>query len=238
MRHKKPHFFKETVSAPMGFHLKGQWVFWLSASLCLLLLSLVLAVLAGRSPEPLGREDFIRFHVIADSDSPEDQAVKLKVRDAVLARLTPDLMEMTSMENTRAYIEDNKDRIRQVAKAALEEAGVKDEVRTSLGLRWIPEKTYGSVTFPAGVYEAFTVEIGRARGQNWWCVLFPPLCLIDEGKEGEKEEAIRDLEQEMSRFIAGKYEPLIESARRGEPLVLKFKTAEVAKTIEKRLFYN
>ena len=198
--------------------------------------------------EPLTREDFIRFHVIANSDSREDQELKLAVRDRILEEIEPDLKEMTSIENTRTYIIENRKKIEALAEEIIREAGMDYGADSSLGIRWIPEKTYGSITFPAGTYEAFTIELGEAGGQNWWCVMFPPLCLI--GEEAEKEEtSVEDdsennpavklrKEEKISSFIAEKYEPLLRSAETGEPLVLKFKTAEIAESIGKSVFYN
>ena len=186
---------------------------------------------AQREPEELTKEDFIRFHVIANSNDEEDQALKLHVRDAILERITPDLNQMDSVAHTRDYIVDRMDEIVAIAEDVISEQGFSYGAKAALGNRWIPEKTYGQVTFPAGTYEAFTVTLGEGAGENWWCVMFPPLCLIDESEEDE--EAL-----EPGDFISEKYEPLIESNRQGKPLTLKFKSAEVAEDVIDLIFLH
>lgn len=188
-------------------------------------LLLSLSVLGmSRPSEALTPGDFIRFHVIANSNSEEDQALKLKVRDEILAKVTSDLAQMESIDCTRDYIEENMSRIAEIAEAVIRQQGFAYSAKANLRIRWIPEKTYGTVTFPAGNYEAFTVELGQAAGENWWCVMFPPLCLI-----GDDPEAVAQLD--TSEFIQEKYEPLIDSNKKGKPLTLKFKTAEIANTV-------
>ncbi|QAT41867.1 stage II sporulation protein R [Aminipila luticellarii] len=82
-------------------------------------------------------------------------------------------------EESRAYLLSHLDLIEKVAEKIIKENGYDYKVNAELGVRWIPEKTYGDMTFPAGNYEALNITIGNGEGNNWWCVLFPPLCLID-----------------------------------------------------------
>lgn len=186
---------------------------------------------AEQEPEELTKEDFIRFHVIANSNDEEDQALKLQVRDEILERITPDLNQMDSVAHTRDYIMDHMDEIVSLAEDVISEQGFSYSAEAALGDRWIPEKTYGQVTFPAGTYEAFTVTLGEGAGENWWCVMFPPLCLIDESSEdGETIEP--------GDFISEKYEPLIESNQQGKPLTLKFKSAEVVEDVMNLIFLH
>lgn len=152
-------------------------------------------------------EGIIRFHVLANSDSEEDQALKLKVRDGVLEAINEDMIRETmeqydtvevsvaegetdskikkikkvelDEEASRAYIVEHIDFIEETAERIIQENGYDYDVKAELGIRWIPEKTYGEMTFPAGNYEALNITIGAGEGHNWWCVLFPPLCLID-----------------------------------------------------------
>lgn len=180
-----------------------------------------------QEPEDLTKEDFIRFHVIANSNKMEDQVLKLQVRDAVLEQIAPELAQMDSLEHTRAYILGNMEKIADIAEDVMAKEGFFYGADAELGVRWIPEKTYGQVTFPGGTYEAFTLTLGEGEGENWWCVMFPPLCLIDETTEKDGEEEWKTQEKEPKDWIAEKYEPLIESQEKGKPLVLKFKTAEL-----------
>jgi stage II sporulation protein R len=125
----------------------------------------------------LGR--IIRFRVIAASDSTFDQSVKLKVRDAVLAYLHPELHSAESESAAAAVISGRLPGIRQVAEQTVRSAGSDKQVQVFYGVTAFPDKTYGSVVFPAGNYQALKIVIGAGQGHNWWCVLFPPLCYVD-----------------------------------------------------------
>lgn len=125
-------------------------------------------------------EGIIRLHVIANSNTASDQGIKLKVRDAIIKHMQSrdDISTRRDMEE---YITANTDRLERIAEGVVASEGRDDNVKASLGIRYIPEKTYGGTTFPAGNYEALDIKIGEGKGENWWCVLFPPLCLLDEG---------------------------------------------------------
>ena len=125
-------------------------------------------------------EGIIRLHVIANSNTASDQGIKLKVRDAIIKHMQSrdDISTRRDMEE---YITANTDRLERIAEGVVASEGRDDNVKASLGVRYIPEKTYGGTTFPAGNYEALDIKIGEGKGENWWCVLFPPLCLLDEG---------------------------------------------------------
>ena len=128
----------------------------------------------------------MRFHVIANSDSDEDQELKLKVRDYVLEHLQEEIkrdMEQsgysTDEYDVRQYIGSNLDRIKEWAEEGLELNNSSYGCKASVGIRHIPAKYYDDILFPEGNYEALTITIGEGKGQNWWCVVFPPLCLVD-----------------------------------------------------------
>ena len=124
-------------------------------------------------------ENLIRFHVLANSDSPEDQELKLKVRDKVIGAMSKDLEKSKNVNETRDILKDNLIKIEEVAEEEIKRNGESYDVRVSLGEHTFPTKRYGNVVFPAGIYEALRIEIGNAEGQNWWCVMFPPLCFVD-----------------------------------------------------------
>ena len=136
-------------------------------------------------------EEVLRFHVLANSDSEKDQSLKLTVRDAVLAYLEEELPAGLDVEETTQWVREHIDGIETVSRQALTEAGSDQTVSAAVTTCFFPDKTYGDVTFPAGNYEALRVELGAARGHNWWCVLYPNLCFLDaanavvpdEGKE-------------------------------------------------------
>jgi len=122
-------------------------------------------------------EDLIRLHVVADSDSAEDQDIKLLVRDAVLRSLEQDLKNMASMEQARAYLQENLPRIQSIANDVLEAAGMDADAAVSLCREAFDTRTYDTFSLPAGVYESLRIVIGAGEGHNWWCVVFPSLCL-------------------------------------------------------------
>lgn len=160
-------------------------------------------------------EKIIRFHVLANSDSKEDQDLKLKVRDAVIAHMTPLLDESKSIDQSREILKSEQENVIKIANEIIEGEGYNYEVRTELAMTNFPAKTYGNVTLPEGEYEAFRVLIGKAEGQNWWCVMFPPLCFIDMTKgQISYEESEKKLEgvltEEETDLITGKEDSKIE----------------------------
>ena len=127
-------------------------------------------------------EGILRLHVIANSNKVGDQALKLKVRDAVIEYMA-DQKDLKTVDETREYLKENKKRLQRIAEGVIAAQGYDYPADVELGVRYIPQKTYGDITFPAGNYEALNITIGSGQGENWWCVLFPPLCLLDEGTE-------------------------------------------------------
>lgn len=144
--------------------------------------------------EELAKEVF-RFHVLANSDSQEDQALKMKVKEAIITYMERELPDSDSVEMTKRWAQQNLKHIEEVAEAIIAEEGYTYSANAKVTTCEFPDKTYGDITFPAGEYEALRVEIGDGKGQNWWCVLYPNLCFIDavhavvpdEGKKELKE---------------------------------------------------
>ncbi len=132
-------------------------------------------------------EGIIRFHVIANSDSDEDQELKFKVRNRVLGKVQNALEGSQGAAQTRAYIEKNLEEIEACARQCVRAEGYDYDVKARIGVTAIPAKQYDDVYFPAGSYEALTITIGEGKGQNWWCVVFPPLCLVDARESGHDE---------------------------------------------------
>ena len=119
--------------------------------------------------------ELIRLRVVANSDDPEDQAVKLLVRDAVL-EAADGLLETDDRNHAAAVLEENLDVLGEAAVTALRNAGKGDAVRTYITTESAGTRKYGTFDLPAGAYLTLRVDIGKAEGQNWWCVVFPPLC--------------------------------------------------------------
>ena len=132
-------------------------------------------------------EGIIRFHVIANSDSDEDQELKFKVRNRVLGKVQNALEGSQGAAQTRAYIEKNLEEIEACVRQCVRAEGYDYNVKARIGVTAIPAKQYDDVYFPAGSYEALTITIGEGKGQNWWCVVFPPLCLVDARESGHDE---------------------------------------------------
>lgn len=133
----------------------------------------------------------LRFHIRANSDTVADQQKKLRIKQSLLEWLTPILSENTSKSETIQCIRKNLPDIRKEATrmAAPEPATV------TLQKEWFPEKTYGTCTFPEGIYDALRVDIGQAKGHNWWCVLYPSLCFADALEPSMTEEGEEKLQQ-------------------------------------------
>lgn len=141
-------------------------------------------------------DKILRFHVLANSDSVEDQMVKEQVRDAVGIYLQPLLEESNSLEQTKQIITEHMEEIEAVSCKTLKEYGYEYPVEACITNTDFPEKTYGVYTFPKGEYEALQISIGSAEGQNWWCVLYPNMCFrgsVFEVVEEAAGEALREV---------------------------------------------
>lgn len=122
-------------------------------------------------------DQLIRFHVVAASDSAEDQAVKRKVRDAVLEAIRTDLDALTDVDAAKAYLEEQIPKIQAIANSTLAAAGISQEAVVSLCREAFDTRVYETFTLPAGLYETLRIVIGEGEGHNWWCVTFPSLCM-------------------------------------------------------------
>ncbi len=145
---------------------------WETAALCALCLSLCVGTWAQGRQQELS-EKLVRLHVIAASDEPEEQELKLRVRDGVLEYLTPLLDDAESSDDAQSVISGNLDGIRS---AASRRAGGR-RVSVTLGSEYYPTREYEGFTLPAGRYRSLRVTLGEGEGHNWWCVVFPPLCV-------------------------------------------------------------
>jgi stage II sporulation protein R len=148
--------------------------------LTLSVLAAILLLLVGLLPVH-GEEEIynkvVRLHVLANSNSEEDQAVKLEVRDAILEVTVPLLQDCQTREEAVFRLEENRTLLTDTAQSVLRARGFEDSVHIEMGLENYPTRTYDSLCFPAGEYISMRVSLGKGEGQNWWCCLFPPLCL-------------------------------------------------------------
>ena len=148
----------------------------------LVILTTLVLILAAVAPILPTAEDAqiydktLRLHVIASSDGEDDQAVKLQVRDAVLALLAEDLGQVSDRSEAAELVEERRDEIIACAEQVLREAGMEPTVAMELGEEYYPRREYQGARLPAGRYLSLQIKLGESQGRNWWCVLFPTLC--------------------------------------------------------------
>ena len=139
-----------------------------------------------------------RLHVIANSDTNEDQNLKYKVRDSLLQYMNEICKNCSSKEEAILLVENNKDNFKQIALEKIKAEGYSYDVNINIGNFEFPTKKYGDISLPAGYYDALRVEIGEAKGQNWWCVMFPPLCFVDISSGIVPEESKELMENNLT----------------------------------------
>lgn len=139
-----------------------------------------------------------RLHVLANSDSKEDQDLKYKVRDSLLNYMNSICNNCSNKEEAISLVEKNKDTFKQIALDTIHNEGYNYDVNINIGNFDFPTKTYGDISLPAGSYDALRVEIGEAKGQNWWCVMFPPLCFVDVSSGIVPDESKEILDENLT----------------------------------------
>jgi len=170
-------------------------------------------------------QNIIRFHVIANSDSEKDQALKLKVKEALVDSLSPILSNTSTITEAREVLSGQLDQIQDIAEGTLLQNGCNNPVTVTLESCYFPLKIYGGYSFPPGNYESLRVKIGKAQGQNWWCVMFPPLCFVDETYAIVDEDSKKQLKHLLTEE---EYDTLINQKT---PVKIKFKLLEEIKKL-------
>ncbi len=178
------------------------------AMIVLVLLALFIFVSNMEFATQIDSDSLIRIHVLANSDSQADQALKLQVKDAVVTYLKPQLEQSCSIAESRQIIQRSLPQIEQIAQQTLQQQHSGYQVTLQYGRFDFPIKYYGSFSLPAGNYEALRILIGEGQGHNWWCVLFPPMCFTDNDASS-----------------SGKYTDQTPEKK----VVIKFKSAELLK---------
>lgn len=121
----------------------------------------------------------IRFHILANSDSVSDQALKMRVKESVVNYIYEKTGDFKTVDEAKDFILNNDKTINSIATKAIADNGYNYTVSSTFGFSDFPVKTYGDVIFPKGTYTSYTIKIGNGKGHNWWCVLYPPLCFVD-----------------------------------------------------------
>ncbi len=164
------------------------------------------------------RQNVFRLHIIANSDSEFDQALKLKVRDAVINETGNIYDKCTNLQSAKQAAEENKEQIYNAAKNVINEAGMDYNVEIEIGTAFFDTRHYDTFSLPAGEYEALNIKIGKAEGKNWWCVMYPSLCIASSGA------AISDVASEESCRIA----------ENPQNFVVRFKIVEIYEKLRSR----
>ncbi len=141
---------------------------------------------ASQAAPAYDRQNLLRLHVVANSDSARDQALKMRIRDLVGQKMAAEFAGVRDIREARRVAAAHLDEIRALAENEVRAWGESYAVQVRLGSFDFPLKTYGQLTLPAGEYQAVRVIIGRGRGANWWCVLFPPLCFVDVSRAADQ----------------------------------------------------
>ncbi len=156
---------------------------------------MVCALLAALCVRAAAQIDYtgtlVRLHVVAEDDTPQAQEIKLAVRDACLACAGEYLADCSSSDEAYAALEDHLDDFRAAAARAAEDMGWSGEITAEAGVFAFPDRLYGSLRVPAGEYRALRVTLGAGEGHNWWCVLYPSLCGLDEAEYAAPDEPVK-----------------------------------------------
>ncbi len=169
----------------------------------LFLLTAVLMMLYHRSVEEKRMQrhiasEVLRLHVVANSDSEQDQELKLKVKETVVTYLRGVMEDADSVEEARAQIKKRLPEIEEIAREKMQTEGYDYDAEATLGECYFPVKEYGDLTFPAGEYEALRVNLGESAGKNWWCVMYPTLCFVDSTYQVVPEESKEKLKENLT----------------------------------------
>ena len=169
-------------------------------------------------------DNLIRLHVIANSDMPEDQQLKRDVRDVILAYMKDEFEKFENVEDAKLQLSKNLDKIKAISEEEIKRQNKNYSVNVMLGEFPFPTKMYGDVTLPAGTYQALRVVIGEGEGQNWWCVMFPPLCFVDATHGTVPDSVKEDLKSVISDE---EYHIVVSSDEEDSiPIEIKFKIVE------------
>ena len=175
-----------------------------------------------------------RLHVIANSDSEEDQNLKYKVRDSLIEYMNTLTNNMNTKDEVIEIAQKHLEDFKNIAQKVINENGYNYEVNVEIGNFSFPTKTYGDISFPSGFYDALRVKIGKAEGQNWWCVMFPPLCFVDVTSGVVPEESKENLEENLGEE---EYSIISDNEDNGFTNI-KFKIIEFFENISTKLANN
>ena len=184
--------------------MKQKW-FYILVPAAVLLGAFIYLWIAGAQDAAQVEQRVVRFHVVGASDTEEDQALKLKVRDGLFAEIRALFAPCTAPEQALAAARENAPLLKAQAERILRGEGCDATVTVEVGERFFPTKVYGNLSFPAGNYQAVSIRIGQAQGENFWCVLYPALCL-------SPAVAAEEAEQEMAAVVGEEQTAFLEKS--------------------------
>ena len=170
-------------------------------------------------------EELIRLHVVAASDSAEDQKIKLQVRDAVLNGLQQSMRDITDVNAAKAYLQENLPKVTALANDALAAAGYDGEAVVTFCKETFDKRIYDTFTLPAGIYESLRIVIGNGEGKNWWCVVFPEFCIPAAGTQFEDVAAGAGFSDALTGALTGE-----------EPYEVRFFLLDLLGKLENKFF--
>lgn len=171
-------------------------------------------------------DSVFRLHIIANSDSSADQELKLKVRDKIIEYMNTLTSNSSDKKDVISIVNNHLDSFKEIALNTIKENGYNYDVNIEIGNFHFPTKSYGDISFPAGNYDALKIEIGDAIGQNWWCVLFPPLCFVNSSTGVVPDDSKNTLKENIN---SESYEIISEgnnSNNNTSDIKIKFKIIE------------
>lgn len=161
----------------------------------------------GKENQRAIANEIIRLHVIANSDSEEDQALKMEVKETILTYLRGEMSDAATVAEARQAIRNHLPEIEEIATEKMQAEGFDYQAEATLGECYFPVKEYGDLTFPAGDYEALRVKLGSSKGKNWWCVMYPSLCFVDSTYQVVPDSSKEKLKQSLT---AEEYDSLLD----------------------------
>ena len=186
---------------------------WLICSLACFFTAFLIAVSANTCKQEADASRIapyvLRFHILAESNSKTDQELKLKVRDQVLSYIRENAPDHAGKEELASWLLSHKEEVVFKAEQTLADSGCEADVDLNLSHDHFPARTYGNAFFPCGYYDAARITIGKGKGRNWWCVLYPRFCFLDEACREIPEESRRELQEKLNQ---GDY-PLLKDHR-------------------------
>ena len=175
-------------------------------AITLLIVTMVIGVMPTDAEGEI-YDDTLRLHILANSDQSEDQKLKLEIRDRILLKYGKMLKGGESITEAKESVEQLLPEIEEDARVWIGELGYNYDVKASLSVEWYETREYEDFTLPAGYYSSLRIIIGEGKGQNWWCVMYPPLCMEIASESAPRDDGVIDYSKEEIRLItSGKYQ--------------------------------